>query len=309
MPNRTTTPRRRIPVLNVLFGATLGVYIFFIGGIIVADLLYVAGTRRGQSEFKSLLLSRIPTDAELETMSVKERAYFAELKRRRKEVAYAFWLSIWTSVVAAAIALVISVPAGYVLSRGRFPGVRLVDALVDVPIVLPPLVFGISLLVLFQRTFIGPGLESLGLRFVHDPKGIVLVQVLIAAAYGTRMLKGTFDSVDPRLSAVALTLGSSRARAFFTVTLSIARSGVVAALVMIWARALALYGPVIAFAGTTSMHTEVMPTRMYLEMNIGQLEAALLLALAMIAMAVVVLLVLKLAVGRTSDRTLQMLRL
>jgi len=295
-------------MLNILFGTVMGVYLFFIGGILIADVLYVAGTGRGRDEIRDLVLTRIPSERELETMDEAQRLRFARLKRRRQEVGHAIWLSAWTSSVAAVIAVVISVPAGYVLSRMRFPGKRILDALVDVPIVLPPLVFGISLLVLFQRTFIGPGLEAVGLRFVHAPAGIVLVQVLIAAAYGTRMLKGTFDSIDPRLSAVAQTLGCSRLRAFFTVTLSIARSGVVAALVMIWARALALYGPIIAFAGATTMHTEVLPTRMYLEMNIGELEAALALALVMIAMAVLVLLVVKLAVGRTADRVGQMTR-
>jgi molybdate transport system permease protein len=173
------------------------------------------------------------------------------------------------------------------------------DALVDIPIVLPPLLFGISLLVLFQRTFVGPTFLAVGLKFVHEPAGIVLVQVLIAAAYGTRMLKGAFDGVDPRLSAVAQTLGCTRSGAFFSVTLPTVRNSVVAALVMVWARALALYGPIIAFVGSTSGHTEVMPTRMYLEMSVGRLEAALAVALLMIAMAAVVLLIVKL-VGRAS---------
>ena len=161
----------------------------------------------------------------------------------------------------------------------------------------------------YERQDWDTALEWLGIRFVFQPAGIVLVQVLIATAYGTRMLKATFDAIDPRLAAVAMTLGATRTRAFFTVTLASARSGLVAALVMIWARGLALYGPIIAFVGTTSLHTEVMPTRMYLEMNLGNLEAALFLALLMMAMAGVVLLVLKLATGRSADQVSRMLRL
>ena len=301
-------PRRQPPWLNLLFGSALALYIFFVGGILVADLIYVAGTQKGRQEFRELVLTRLPSEQELEKADLKTRLYYADLRRRRQEIGHAVWLSVWTSSVGAVIALLISVPAGYVLSRYTFPGKQLVDALVDVPIVLPPLVFGISLLVLFERTFIGPSLEKLGLRLVHDPKGIVLVQVLIASAYGIRMLKGTFDGIDPRLPAVALTLGCGRLRAFFSVTLSIARSGVVAALVMIWARALALYGPIIAFAGATSLYTEVLPTRMYLEMNIGRLEAALLLALLMTAMAAVMLLILKVFVGRQAARAGEMTR-
>jgi molybdate transport system permease protein len=268
--------------MELAFGATLGAYVLFIGGILVANLLLVAGTPLGRAQLWESLGDR--------------------------HVLQAVWLSVWTSTLAAAIALAVSVPSGYVLSRYRFPGARVLDALVDIPIVLPPLLFGISLLVLFQRTYLGPAFLAMGIRFVHRPAGIVLVQVLIAAAYGTRMLKGTFDGLDPRLSAVAQTLGCTRARAFFTVTLPTVRRSVVAALVMIWARALALYGPIIAFVGSTAGHTEVMPTRMYLEMSVGRLEAALAVSLMMILMAVGVLLVVKLVGGPRDDEVARMTR-
>jgi len=256
-------------VLDIVFGATLGLYIFFIGGIIVANFLIVGGTPTGRVQF-------------LESI-------------RDPDVLHALWLSVWTSTVSAIISMAIAIPSGYLLSRKRFTGIHLLDALVDIPILLPPLLFGISLLVLFQRTFVGATLKAIGLHFVHEPAGIVLVQVLIATAYGTRMLKGTFDNLDPRLPAVARTLGCTRARAFFTVTLPTVRNSVVAALVIVWARALALYGPIIAFVGSTSGYTEVLSTRMYLEMSVGRLEAALAVSLMMIAMAGAVLLVVKLA--------------
>ena len=269
-------PRRHCPgvsAFSIAFGAVLAVYVFFIVGILVADFLYLAGTPLGRQQFVESL--------------------------GNPEVRHAVWVSLWTSTVSALIGVSIAVPAGYILSRGRFPGVRLLDALIDVPIILPPLVFGISLMVLFQRTFVGPLLLAAGLKFVHDPKGIVLVQTLITTAFGTRMLKATFDGIDPRLAAVAETLGASRTGAFFSVTLATARKGVVAALVMIWALSLALYGPVMAFVGATSMRTEVMPTRMFLEMNVARLEAALSMGLMMIVIAVSVLLVAKLLGGRT----------
>ncbi|MHC4916351.1 MAG: ABC transporter permease [Planctomycetota bacterium] len=277
-------PRRRPPatLFGGAFGAVMGVYVFFILGIIVANFYLVAGTSLGRKQFWESITS--------------------------SQIWHAVWLSVWTSSVAAAISLAMSVPAGYVLSRSRRRFVGLLDAAVDIPIVLPPLLFGISLLVLFQRSMVGPVLESVGLKFVHRPLGIVLVQVLIATAYGARMLKGTFDGIDPRMAAVARTLGCTPARAFFTVTMSAARNGTVAAFVMIWARALALYGPVIAFVGSTTNYTEVMPTRMYLEMSVGRLEAALAVALMMIFIAVVVLLVVKLWCGRSADQVGRMTR-
>ncbi len=261
-------------ILHSAFGGILALYVFFIGGIILADFLLVSGTDLGRRQFVESI-----TNA---------------------DVLHSVWLSVWTSSVAALFALAIAVPAGYLLSRGKGPAIRVMDALVDVPIILPPLLFGISLLVLFQRSAIGPTLEAIGLKFVHEPAGIVLVQVLIAAAYGTRMLKGTFDGLDPRLPAVARTLGCTAGAAFFRVTLPTVRNYVVAAFVIIWARALALYGPVIAFVGSTVGYTEVMPVRIYLEMSIGRLEAALAISLMMIALAGVVLVIVK-WVGNSRD--------
>ena len=269
--NRHTTRLRNVSFMDTAFGIVLGMYVLIIGGIIIANALVVTTTSAGRLQFLQSI--------------------------RDPDVLHAVWLSIWTSTLSAFIAIGISIPSGYLLSTRRSRGMHFLDAIVDVPIVLPPLLFGISLLVLFQRTFLGPTLKAIGLKFYHEPSGIVLVQVLIAAAYGIRMLKGAFDSLDPRLAAVARTLGCTRLRAFFTVVLPSVRNSIIAALVMIWARALALYGPIIAFVGATTGRTEVMPTRMYLEMSVGRLEAALAVSLMMIALAALVLMIVKIVGG------------
>ena len=281
MPKRHA-PLRKVSIMDTVFGTVLGLYILFIGGIVVANALVVAMTPEGRLQFWESI--------------------------RDQDVLHAVWLSIWTSTVSAIIAMGISIPSGYLLSHRRSRAMRFIDAIVDIPIVLPPLLFGISLLVLFQRTFLGASLRAIGLKFYHEPSGIVLVQVLIAAAYGIRMLKGAFDSLDPRLAAVARTLGCTRFRAFLTVVLPSIRNSIIAALVMIWARALALYGPIIAFVGATTGHTEVLPTRMYLEMSVGRLEAALAVSLLMIGLAIVVLLILKLVGGSDGIETERMTR-
>ena len=260
--------------MDGVFWSILVLYTLVIAGMIAGNALLVGGTEIGRRQLWESL--------------------------RSPGVLHAVWLSIWTSSLAALISLAIAVPSGFLLSR-HASRIKLLDALVDIPIVLPPILFGISLLVLFQRTFVGPSLAALGVRFVHRPAGIVLVQVLIAAAFGARMMKGAFDAVDPRMAAVARTLGCTRARAFFAVTLPTVRNSVIAALVVIWARALALYGPIIAFVGSTTGYTEVMPTRIYLEMSVGRLEAALAVSLMMIVMAAAVLLIVKLSGGSASD--------
>jgi molybdate transport system permease protein len=204
----------------------------------------------------------------------------------------ALWLSLWTSTLTAVLGVAVAAPVGYALSRFRFPGYILVDSIVDLPIVLPPLVLGLSLLVFFH-TSVGKWIESLGLTFVYERRGIVLCQFLVSASFGIRAAKVGFDGVDRRLEDVALTLGATRAGAFFRVALPLARSGLVAGGVLVWARAFGLFGPLIVFVGAVRMRTEVLPTTVYLEQSVGRLESALVVTLFMLAVAVVALMVIR----------------
>ena len=96
----------------MVFGGILGVYVLLIGGIIVADLVYVAGTEGGRREVRELPLTRIPTDAELAELPKERQLYYEELAYHRKAVVHFVWLSIWTSALAAVISLIIAVPTG-----------------------------------------------------------------------------------------------------------------------------------------------------------------------------------------------------
>jgi len=207
-------------------------------------------------------------------------------------------LSAITSVSTLFLVLIFSVPAGYALSRYRFPGHTVVDTIVDLPIVLPPLVIGVSLLVFF-RTHLGQLIENSGLTFVYTVKGIVLCQFFVSASYGIRAAKAAFDSVDERLEHIALTLGCTRTQAFIKVALPMARNGIVAGAIMAWARAVGVFGPLMVFAGAVRMKTEVMPTTIFLELSVGRIEVALAVALLMLAMATIALIVIhSLAAGK-----------
>jgi molybdate transport system permease protein len=207
---------------------------------------------------------------------------------RSPEIRAALWLSLWTSALAAAIGLLFAAPMGYALSRFRFPGHILVDSIVDLPIILPPLVVGLSLLVFFQ-TAVGRWIEGTGLTFVYQKKGIVLCQFLVSASFGIRAAKVTFDSIDPRLEHVAMTLGCTRAGAFFRVALPMARAGLVAGGILIWARAFGIFGALMVFVGAVRMRTEVLPTTIYLEQSIGRIEVALAVGVLMLVLATVAL--------------------
>ena len=108
----------------------------------------------------------------------------------------ALWLSLWTSGLTVVIGLLFSIPMGYALSRYRFPGHALVDSIIDLPIILPPLVLGLSLLVFFQ-TGRAALIQATGWEFVLEKKGIVLCQFLVSASFGIRAVKLTFDGIDP----------------------------------------------------------------------------------------------------------------
>lgn len=216
---------------------------------------------------------------------------------RSPEIRAATWLSLWTSTLATLIALVFAVPMGYALSRYRFPGRLLVDTLVDLPIVFPPLVMGLSLLVFF-RTPVGLWLEAVGLDFVYQRRGIVLAQFCTAASFGIRAIKATFDHVDRRQEDVALTLGCTRGGAFWRVALPNARGGIIAGAILTWAKAFGLFGPLIVFVGAVRMRTEVLSTTIYLETSIGRIEVALAVALLMVVLATVALLLIRLCGGR-----------
>ncbi|HUU11908.1 MAG TPA: ABC transporter permease [Phycisphaerae bacterium] len=206
-----------------------------------------------------------------------------------REVRFAIFLSLVTSAASLVLVIGFSIPVGYALSRYRFPGSAVLDAVVDLPIVLPPVVIGVSLLVFF-RTWLGQFIESVpGLQFVYTPQGIVLCQFMVSASYGIRGAKSAFDGVDRRLEHLALTLGCTHGRAFRMVALPMARNGLAAAAVMAWARAVGVFGPLMIFAGTVRMKTEVMPTTIFLELSIGRIEPALAVAMLMLVIAMVAL--------------------
>ena len=215
---------------------------------------------------------------------------------RSREIRAAAWLSIWSTTLTTMIALVFAVPMGYALSRYRFPGRMLVDTVVDIPIVFPPLVMGLSLLVFFSSD-VGRWIESLGATFVYQRSGIVLAQLLVAASFGMRAIKSTFDNIDARQEEVALTLGCTTGGAFWRVAVPNARGGIVAGTILTWARAFGVFGPLMVFVGAVRMRTEVLPTSIYLEASVGRIEVALAVALLMIGMAGVALILIRLFGG------------
>jgi len=235
-------------------------------------------------------------------------ASLAEFKAAlfKPEIQFAFQLTILSCTVAALLSIWVATPLGYLLSRYRFPGRTLIDTIVDIPIVLPPLVLGLSLLILFHQPFFGWEIEAwlrdtVGFPVTYRWPAVVLAQFSVACAFAVRTMRVTFDQIDPRAENVARTLGCSRGQAFLQIAFPQAWRGMIAATTIAWARALGEFGPILVFAGATRMRTEVLSTTVFLELSIGNLDAAVAVSLLMVAMAVVVLVVLRLlGTGLTS---------
>jgi molybdate transport system permease protein len=219
------------------------------------------------------------------------------------EIQFAIWFSLLTSSISALVSTVIAVPLGYLMSRTEFRGKRLLDAVLDIPIVLPPLVIGLSLLILFQ-SWPGRMFQKHVLEVTFERPSVVLAQFAVACAFAVRAMKITFDQMTPRSEQVAMTLGCTWQQAFVRVVLPEARRGILAAFAIAWARSFGEFGPVLVFSGATRMKTEVLSTTVFLELSVGRIEAAAAVSLFMVVIAMGVLLVLRFlgpaeAVGRT----------
>jgi len=266
-----------IAVSDTLFYACMAIigaaYVLLIVAMLLADGAYMVG-----QTFKACADAPRPWVALLTENPVVVALADAKIQ-------YSIWLSMLSCTLSAIISVLVAVPLGYLMSRRRFFGQRLVDAIVDIPIVLPPLVVGLSLLILFQF----PPLSWLARSVVYQVPAVILAQFSVACAFAVRTMKHTFDHINPRCEQVALSLGCSRVEAFGWVVLPEAGRGMMTALTLAWARSLGEFGPLLIFAGATRMKTEVLSTSVFLEMNVGDLEAAVAVSLIMVAAAVVVL--------------------
>jgi ABC-type sulfate transport system permease component len=227
------------------------------------------------------------------------------------------WLSVFTATVTTLIAMLVGVPTAYALSRFRFRGRMAASVLLDAVLVVPASTVGLSLMVALQYPPVLALQDALGFRLVHSVASIVLAQLVLALAFGIQAWRAAFDSLNPRFEHVARSLGSSRVRTFFTVTLPLARSGVLTGIVLAWTRALAEFGAVLLVSGTFRMrdvaqfsslarwlgisNADVLSVGMWMEIEGGRTEQGVALAFALVLIsALSVYLLHRLGDGRRS---------
>jgi len=203
-------------------------------------------------------------------------------------------LSLWTATMATAISLLVGVPLAWVLARTDFPGLRLLRALVTVPLVLPPVVGGVALLMAFGRNgFVGQYLDQwFGITLPFTPAAVVIAQTFVAMPFLVVTVEGALRSADRGFEEAAATLGAARMTVFRQVTLPLIGPSLVAGVVQCWARALGEFGATITFAGSFPGRTQTLPIAVYSALETDP-DAAILLSLVLLLVSVVVLVALR----------------
>jgi molybdate transport system permease protein len=214
-----------------------------------------------------------------------------------EEIRFAIALSLATSVISTGLCAMVAIPVAYSLARDTFPGKRAAAIVLNIPLALPPLVAGIGLLIFFGPSSIGRFIESLGISVIFTPLGIIVALFFVNVPYLIRVLRSTFEGINPRYEHVARTLGCSEWRSFRRVTLPLARRGLFAGLIITWSKSIGEFGAVLILAGATRMKTETLPIALFLNMSTGDIELAIAAAIILIGISLASLLVLEYFAG------------
>ncbi|KOU18651.1 ABC transporter permease [Streptomyces sp. WM6368] len=209
-------------------------------------------------------------------------------------VVEALKLSLFVSLWALALSLLLGVPLAWLLARVEFKGKALVRSLVLLPMVLPPTVGGVALLLGFgRRGLLGPWLEgTFGITLPFHTSGAVVAATFVAMPFLVISLEGALGGLRPSYEETAASLGASPVRVFFTVTLPMVAPGLIAGAALTWARALGEFGATITFAGNLPGTTQTLPLQVYLLLQ-DQPEAATSVSLLLLAIAMGVLVALR----------------
>lgn len=187
----------------------------------------------------------------------------------------ALWLSLLTTAISLAITVGLGLPLAIVLARRRFRGKGVLEAVVDLPIVLPPSVAGLALLLVFGRTgLLSAPFEFLGISVPFTTVAVILAQVFVSAPFFVRSARTGIAGVDRDLEDAARVDGASEGQLFRSITVPLAGAALAAGLVMSWARALGEFGATIMFAGNIEGRTQTLPLVVYSEFQGGDVDAS-----------------------------------
>jgi molybdate transport system permease protein len=191
-------------------------------------------------------------------------------------VLHALWLSLVTTAVSLVVTVALGLPLAFVLARRRFRGKGWLEAIVDLPIVLPPSVAGLALLLVFgRRGLLGEPLDVLGISVPFTTIAVILAQTFVSAPFFIRSARTGIAAVDRDLEDAARVDGASERQLFVSITVPLASAALAAGLVMCWARSLGEFGATIMFAGNIGGRTQTLPLVVYGEFQGGDLDGSI----------------------------------
>ena len=196
-------------------------------------------------------------------------------------VALSLRVSLWATVVSLPLGILVA----YALARWRFPGKQLLNGLVHLPLILPPVVTGYLLLLTFgTRAPLGSALQEIGIVFAFRWTGAALAAGIMAFPLMVRALRLSIEAVDPRLEEAAATLGASRPWVFVTVTLPLILPGLIAGAILAFAKAMGEFGATITFVSNIPGQTQTLPSAVYAFLQVpgGEASAARLVVVSIV---------------------------
>jgi molybdate transport system permease protein len=213
----------------------------------------------------------------------------------------ALLLSVRTTAMTMAVLLLVGTPAAYILARVDFRGSRVINTLIDIPVVLPPSAAGIALLLAFGRLgLVGKYLEVFGVTLSFTTAAVVMAEIFVAAPFYIRQAATGFGAVDRTVEEAALVDGASRTAVFFKVTVPLALPALVAGALTAWARALGEFGATVIFAGSFRGITQTIPLAIFAEFQ-SDIDAAVALSVLVLGFAFVVILAVRYLTAKTTE--------
>jgi molybdate transport system permease protein len=210
-------------------------------------------------------------------------------------------LSARTTAMTMLILLVVGTPAAYVLARMDFPGNRVVNTLIDLPVVLPPSAAGIALLLTFGSLgLVGEYLNAFGVTISFTTAAVVMAEVFVAAPFYVRQAATGFGAIDRRIEEAAMVDGAGRVTVYFRITVPLAFPAIVAGALTAWARALGEFGATIIFAGNFRGITQTIPLAIFAEFQ-SNFDAAVALSALVLGFAFTVILTVRYLTRRATE--------
>jgi molybdate transport system permease protein len=210
---------------------------------------------------------------------------------RQPETVQAIWLSLKTSALSTLLVLLAGTPVAYFLARSRSRAMRLLGVLIDLPMILPPAVAGLTLLLAFGRMgFVGRWLEPLGIQIAFTTTAVVIAQTFVAAPFYIKAASVGMSAVSPEMEQSAALDGATLFQRLRYVTLPLAFRSMVTGLALCWARALGEFGATIFFAGNIPGRTQTMPLAIYIGFQ-SDLDQAIALSLILLWVSFLILVV------------------